>query len=129
MGILMIQINHTHKLLFLLLPAILIFGAGCKSGPIIVKVKGNLLVKGKPFTSTTGTIVTLQFIPKEGGNTFSGKVLPGEGSYQAEMPAGVYNVMFLVHDMKSGKPIPMLKSLKTDLEIKSDQTLDLETVP
>jgi hypothetical protein len=45
------------------------------------------------------------------------------------MPAGVYNVMFLVHDMKSGQPIPMLKSLKTDLEIKSDQTLDLETVP
>jgi hypothetical protein len=125
----MIQINHTHKLLFLLLPAILIFGAGCKSGPIIVKVKGNLLIKGKPLTSTPGTIVTLQFIPKEGGNTFSGKVLPGEGSYEAEMPAGVYNVMFLTHDMKSGKPIPKLKNLKANLDIQSNQSLDLETAP
>ena len=87
------------------------------------------MIKGKPLTSTPGTIVTLQFIPKEGGNTFSGKVLPGEGSYEAEMPAGVYNVMFLMHDMKSGKPIPKLKNLKANLEIQSNQSLDLETAP
>lgn len=122
----MIQISFIRNILLLLIPAFLIFNLGC-GGTKIVKVKGNLLVKGKPLTSTPGTIVTLQFIPKAGGNTFSGKVPPGEGAFEAEMPAGVYNVMFLIHDVKSGKPIPKLKTLKADLEINADQSLDLET--
>ena len=129
MGILMIQINYARSCVVLFLPLFLLFAIGCGGGPKTVKVIGNLLSKGKPLTSTPGTIVTLQFIPKEGGNTFSGKVLPGEGSYEAEMPAGVYNVMFLMHDMKSGKPIPKLKNLKANLEIQSNQSLDLETEP
>ena len=129
MGILMIQINYARSCMVLFLPLFLLFAIGCGGGSKTVKVNGNLLIKGKPLTSTPGTIVTLQFIPKEGGNTFSGKVLPGEGSYEAEMPAGVYNVMFLMHDMKSGKPIPKLKNLKANLEIQSNQSLDLETAP
>lgn len=124
----MIRTNFFRCFLLALMTAFQLFTTGCE-GKKAARVKGTLMVKGKPLATTPGTIVTLQFIPKDGGNTFSGKVPPGEGSYEVEIPSGTYNVMFLIHDAKSGKPIPKLKTLKANLEIQSDLTLDLETEP
>ncbi len=120
-------INNRRRWLLLLLPAVLLFMVGCGGGPKMVQVKGNLQIQGKPLIANASTIVTLQFIPKEGGNTFSGKIKMEDGSYEANFPAGAYNVLFIMHDTKLKKPIPKPKKLRTNLDIQTNQTLDLET--
>jgi len=118
--------NSIVRLLALILPSLMLCIAGC-GGTKIVKVKGALQVKGQALTASASTIVTLQFIPKEGGDTFGAKLAADKSSYEVEVPKGTYNINFIMHDMQSGKPMPKLKTLKADLEINENQTLDLET--
>ncbi len=125
MGIPMNLINYARKTVFL--PLVLLFFVGC-GGPKIVIVKGNLQKKGQPLVPNTTTIVTLQFIPKDGGNTFSGKIKRDDGSYEANIPPGVYNVLFIMHDtsLKKSIPKPKTKTLRSNFDIQTNQTLDLE---
>jgi len=123
MEIPMNQINCTRRTVFLSL--VLLFFVGC-GGPKIVIVKGNLQKKGQPLVANASTIVTLQFIPKDGGNTFSGKIKRDDGSYEANFPPGVYNVLFIMHDTSLKNPIPKPKTLRSNFDIQTNQTLDLE---
>jgi hypothetical protein len=123
MGIPMNLINYARRTVFLLL--VLLFFVGC-GGAKSVKVKGNLQKKGQPLVVNASTIVTLQFIPKDGGNTFSGKIKTEDGSYEANFPPGVYNVLFIMHDTSLKKPIPKPKTLRSNFDFQTDQTLDLE---
>ena len=123
MGIPMNLINYARRTVFLSL--VLVFFVGC-GGPKIVIVKGNLQKKGQPLVVNASTIVTLQFIPKDGGNTFPGKIKTEDGSYEANLPPGVYNVLFIMHDTSLKLPMPKPKTLRTNFDIQTNQTLDLE---
>jgi len=123
MGIPMNLINYARRTIFLSL--VLVFFVGC-GGAKSVKVKGNLQKKGQPLVVNASTIVTLQFIPKDGGNTFPGKIKTDDGSYEANLPPGVYNVLFIMHDTSLKKPMPKPKTLRTNFDIQTNQTLDLE---
>lgn len=123
MGIPMNLNNYARRTLFLFL--VLLFFVGC-NGPKMVKVTGNLQTKGQPLVPNSSTIVTLQFIPKDGGNTFSGKIKRDDGSYEANLPPGVYNVIFIMHDTSLKLPIPKPVTLRPNLDIQTNQTLDLE---
>lgn len=112
--------------------------SGCGGGSKMIKVKGNLTDKGKPMIRDQGTLVTLHFIPIEGGHTYPAKVQVDKGTYEVEMRVGTYNVKFL--SMKgmgkeqpkpegNGKKISPYRDIKTGLELKDNQTLDLEISP
>jgi hypothetical protein len=125
MGIQMTQINLTRNILFFFLSTFLLINAGC-GGTKIVNVKGNLKTKGKPLVVNSKTILTLQFIPKDGGNTFSGKIKFEDGSYEASFPSGIYNVLFMMYDTSRKLPIPKPIELRSNLDIKADTFMDLE---
>lgn len=119
------QIYNSRRGVVIVFSLVLFWFVGC-SGAKSVIVKGNLQKKGQPLVVNSSTIVTLQFIPKDGGNTFSGKIKRDDGSYEANFPPGIYNVLFIMHDTSLKKPIPKPKTLRSNFDIQSDQTLDLE---
>lgn len=121
------QIYNPRRGVVLVFSLVLLCFVGC-GGAKSVNVKGNLQKKGQPLVVNSSTIVTLQFIPKDGGNTFSGKIKTEDGSYEANFPPGVYNVIFIMHDTSLKKPIPKpkTKTLRSNFDIQTNQTLDLE---
>lgn len=119
------QINNFRRGVVLVFSLVLLCFVGC-GGAKSVKVKGTLQKNGQPLVVNSSTIVTLQFIPKDGGNTFSGKIKMEAGSYEANFPPGIYNVIFIMHDTSLKKAIPKPKTLRSNFDIQSDQNLDLE---
>lgn len=99
---------------------------GCGGGPKTVKVTGILKNKGATLNASPATMITLHFIPTSGGHTYPARVKGDQGTYEAEMPVGTYNVKFIMMDTKAKKGPPKPRDIKTNLDIKDNQSIDLE---
>lgn len=116
--------------LFLFLFATVILGiTGCAGGVKMVKVTGTLKKKGVVLQASPATMITLHFIPIAGGHTYPARVKGDQGTYEAEMPVGSYNVKFILMDTTSKKGPPKPRDIQTNLEIKTNQSVDLEIGP